>query len=124
MPETQEQQTYEPTQQFQPGERSQTQFDNIFGEQVFGDTATREVAQAYWAQAEDTLRQARRISEIYAMSLMQQHLIHKVSQVVVPQITQQVAPLISQQVKQVKQQVKQELINELRNNPSMLQPNR
>ena len=38
MPETQEQQTYEPTQQFQPGERSQTQFDNIFGEQVFGDT--------------------------------------------------------------------------------------
>lgn len=92
-------------QQTQSGQSlTQSQFDSMFGEQMFGDAATREVHQQYWQNAEETLRQARRVSEIYTMSLMQQSLIHKVSTQVVPVITQQLTPIITQQVVQQFQQ--------------------
>lgn len=95
--------------------RSQGQFDSAFGEQVFSDSATREVAQAYWSQAEDTLRQARRISEIYAMSLMQQSLVSKISSVVVPHLTQQLRP-------QLTRDITQQVIAQLQANPSLIKP--
>lgn len=114
MPGTQEQEQQEQqrqqweqqqSQQAQSGHSlTQSQFDSMFGEQMFGDAATREVHQQYWQNAEETLRQARRVSEIYTMSLFQHSLIQKVSSQVVPVITQQLTPIITQQVLQQFQQ--------------------
>jgi len=91
--------------------RSQGQFDSIFSEQMFGDSATREMTQAYWQQAEESIRTARRISEIYALSVLQAGLVNKVSQAVVPQVARTLTPIITQQVLQT-----------LQSSPQMLRP--
>lgn len=104
-------------QQFGQQPRSQSQYDSLFGEQMFGDAATREVHQQYWTQAEETLRQARRVSEIYTMSLMHQHLVQKVSQAVIPQITQYLTPTLTQQITPV---ITQQVIQQLQQNPQLL----
>ena len=80
--------------------RSQSQFDSAFSEQMFGDTAQREITQAYWQQAEETIRAARRVAEIYALSVMTNGLVQKI----VPQVTRTVTPIVTQQVVQQIQQ--------------------
>lgn len=120
MPDTQEQQreqqqrqqweqqnpgqTWDPALYGQTPDRSQVQIDSLFSEQMFGDTATREVVAQYFANAEDTLRSARRISEIYSMSLMKHHLITQVSQAVIPQLVPILTRTVTQQVVQQFQQ--------------------
>jgi hypothetical protein len=113
-------QQYEQLQQQQPHSgstsgigdiRSQSQFDTAFSEQMFGDSAQREITQAYWQQAEETIRDARRISEVYALSVMSHQLVQKVTQAVVPQLTRTVTPIVTQQV-----------VQQLQQNPQLLKP--
>lgn len=107
------QQWQQQQEQFGQQGRSQSQYDSLFGEQMFGDAATREVHQQYWQNAEETIRLARRVSEVYTMSLMHQHLVQKVSQAVIPQITQFLTPTITQQVTQ-------QVIQQLQQNPQLI----
>jgi hypothetical protein len=83
----------------------QSTFDQLFSEQIAQsgiDPTGREAWQAYFDLAEQTLRTARRVSEIQVLSLMQQHIVKQVTQSVIQQF-QQNPQLLKQPVQQVMQ---------------------
>lgn len=100
---------------FQGQSSSPSQFGSAsYSEHAFSEAASREVHQQYWQQAEETLRSARRISEIYSMSMMKSHLVQSVSASVVPQLAQSLTQIITQQVTQ-------QVISQLSSNPQISQ---
>lgn len=106
MPETQQEREQREQQEQQFQQRPQSSFDSLFSEQISQsgiDPTGKEAWQAYFDLAEQTLRTARRVSEIQVLSLMQQHLVKQVTANVVTQIQQNpqlLKPLIQQMAQQ------------------------
>jgi hypothetical protein len=70
--------------------QSQGQYDSAFTQQISAQTgplATSEAWGAYFDLAEQTLRTARRVSELQVMSLMRQQIVNEVKQQVIAEIT-------------------------------------
>jgi hypothetical protein len=107
MAQTETDQQREQREQQEQQLRSQGSFDSLFGDMITQsgiDPTGREAWQAYFDLAEQTLRTARRVSEIQVLSLMQQHIVKQVTLNVVKQL--QSNPQI---IKPVIQQVQREL---------------
>jgi len=87
------QQEREQEQQYQQGQGQSAQwpqstFDQLFGDQIVNsgiDPTGRDAWQAYFELAEQTLRTARRVSEIQVLSLMQTHIVKQVTAQVIGQ---------------------------------------
>ena len=76
------------TSQFDDGQ-SQGKYDQAFTQQISGQTgplASSEAWAAYFDLAEQTLRTARRVSELQVMSLMRQQIVNEVKQQVIAEI--------------------------------------
>ena len=70
--------------------QSQGQYDQAFTQQISNQTghlASSEAWGAYFDLAEQTLRTARRVSELQVMSLMRQQIVNEVKQQVIAEIT-------------------------------------
>lgn len=88
----------------QEQQRSQSTFDSLFSAQIGQiDPSGREAWQAYFELAEQTLRTARRVSEIQVLSLMQGQIVKQVTSQVINQL-QQNPQLLKQPVQQVMSQ--------------------
>lgn len=103
MPDVQEQQRAQQQQdpngqnQQWPDGRSQGTFDSLFGQQIAGaDPSGREAWQAYFDLAEQTLRTARRVSEVQVLSMMRQQIVQDVTQAVLAQMKS--SPGIARQI--------------------------
>lgn len=129
MPETQQerQEREQQEQQFQQsqmgqspssGSWPQSTFDQLFGDQIVNsgiDVAGRDAWQAYFELAEQTLRTARRVSEIQVLSLMQQHIVKQVTASVIGQFQRNPQVLAS-----ILQQNPQIISTVLQQNPQVL----
>lgn len=119
--EQREQQEQQYTQgQGSSGQWPQSTFDTLFGDQIVNsgiDPTGRDAWQAYFELAEQTLRTARRVSEIQVLSLMQTHIVKQVTAQVIsqfqrnPQLIAQVLQQNPQVLRQPVQQVQREMSN-------------
>jgi hypothetical protein len=87
MADTQQDKQQEQGQQQQsyPGDITSQQFEQMFTQQP---DAARDAVQAYFDLAEQTLRTARRVSEVWTISLMKQQLVSEVSSQVIRHLQQ------------------------------------
>lgn len=100
-------QTTSQEQQYQQGEdRSQTAFDSSFFEQMgapagaspssLGYDITTQVVQSYFDQIESTTRQARRMADLWAQSLILQQTTSQIARAVAPVVAKQVVEHLKQ----------------------------
>lgn len=93
--------------QFTEGDdRSQTAFDSSFFEQMgapagaspssLGYDITTQVVQSYFDQIESTTRQARRMADLWAQSLILQQTTSQIARVVAPVVAKQVIEHLKQ----------------------------
>lgn len=119
--ETQNQQNQQGEQQF-TGDQSSV--DSSFFEQMGGPSGvsasalgydvTTQVIQSYFDTIEAQSRQARRMSELWAQSLILQQTTHLVAQAVAPVVSKQVIGYLRQNPEWAKQLVQQEIRNTTR----------
>ena len=79
------QQDKQEQQQSYPGDISSQQFDQMFSGQ---SDAARDAVQAYFDLAEQTLRTARRVSEVWTISLMRDQLVKDTTKQVIAHLQQ------------------------------------
>jgi len=98
--------TTQQDQKNQPEGRPQTSYDNSFFEQMGGPSGvspaslgydvTSQVLQSYFETIEAQTRQARRMADLWAQSLILQQTTNQIAQVVAPVVTKQVIAHLQQ----------------------------
>lgn len=94
-------------------EGSQAQFDRSFIEQMSqggssslgGIDVTAQVVTAYFDQVEQTTRQARRMADLWAQSLILQQTTQEISRIVAPQVARQVVSYLKSNPQELRELV-------------------